>query len=136
MDICVLEVFEMHGILGPTENPGVDMSMRSLIKPPVFGGPLPAAAFLSAPHREQQQDIAGRRSPENRNPQSELARFAATRSAARIGYGALAFWIVVAALVAARIAFLDPGKIEPTASLFGTKAMPAWTTGGSPSPKN
>jgi hypothetical protein len=29
-------------------------------------------------------------------------------------YGAALFWIVVACIIAARIAFLDPGRIQPT----------------------
>ena len=74
--------------------------------------------------------------PTRNQQESQLAAFAATRGAGKIGYGALAFWIVVAALVAARIAFLDPSKIEPASSLFGAKAASAWTTGGSPSPQN
>jgi hypothetical protein len=53
-----------------------------------------------------------------------------------MGYGALAFWIVVAVLVAARIAFLDSSRIQPTSMLFGAKATSAWTTGEHPSPKN
>jgi hypothetical protein len=103
--------------------------MSNPIKPPGFSGPLPSAPPLAAPHHEQPQEI--------RNTQeSQLALFAATRDAGKIGYGALAFWIVVAVLVAARIAFLDPSKSESTSSLFGTKAASAWITGGSPSPQN
>ncbi|MHB8267671.1 hypothetical protein [Bradyrhizobium sp.] len=31
-------------------------------------------------------------------------------------YGAALFWIVVAGLIAARIAFLDPGRLQPSAA--------------------
>jgi hypothetical protein len=31
-------------------------------------------------------------------------------------YGAALFWIVVACLIAARIAFLDPGQLQPSAA--------------------
>ena len=31
-------------------------------------------------------------------------------------YGAALFWIVVACLIAARVAFLDPGRIRPAAA--------------------
>jgi hypothetical protein len=31
-------------------------------------------------------------------------------------YGAALFWIVVACIVAARVAFLDPGRIQPAAA--------------------
>jgi hypothetical protein len=31
-------------------------------------------------------------------------------------YGAALFWIVVACLIAARVAFLDPGRIQPAAA--------------------
>jgi hypothetical protein len=32
-------------------------------------------------------------------------------------YGAALFWIVVACIIAARVAFLDPGKIQPATAL-------------------
>jgi hypothetical protein len=31
-------------------------------------------------------------------------------------YGAALFWIVVACIIAARVAFLDPGRIQPAAA--------------------
>lgn len=62
------------------------------------------AAPASAPHRD-----------------SELAALAGSTDARKLGYGALAFWIVVAVLVAARIAFLEPGTIKATSALPGTK---------------
>lgn len=73
----------------------------------------------------------------SRKPQhSELAAFAATQRGGRLGYGVAAFWIVVAVLLAARIAFLDPSKIEPAASLFGAKGVSIFASGDSPSPKD
>jgi hypothetical protein len=32
-------------------------------------------------------------------------------------YGAVVFWIVVACIIAARVAFLDPSKIQPATAL-------------------
>jgi hypothetical protein len=37
-----------------------------------------------------------------------------------IWYGAAAFWIVVACIIAARVAFLDPRSIHPTTALSTT----------------
>ena len=91
--------------------------MRNPAKPAV--GPLPSANFPAASPREHGEESAGRRQPESLNT-SWLAAFSATRDAARMGYGAWAFWIVVAALVAARIAFLEPSRIESRSSLSGT----------------
>jgi hypothetical protein len=100
-----------------------DTSMSDRIKQGVIGGLRHAATALTVPHREQKQG-------------SQLATLAAGTDARKMGYGALAFWIVVAVLVAARVAFLDPSRIQPTSSLFGTKATSAWTMAESPSPKN
>jgi hypothetical protein len=91
--------------------------MRNPAKPAV--GPLPSAPSPAASPREHGEESAGRPQPETLNT-SRLAAFSATRDAARIGYGALAFWVVVAALVAARIAFLEPARIESRSSLSGT----------------
>jgi hypothetical protein len=100
-----------------------DTAMSDRIKQGVVGGLRHAATALTVPHREQKQE-------------SQLAALAAGPDARKMRYGALAFWIVVAFLVAARVAFLDPSRIQPTPSLFGTKATSAWTTAESPSPKN
>lgn len=97
--------------------------MSDRIKQGVVGGLRHAASALTVPHREQKQG-------------SQLATLAAGTDARKMGYGALAFWIVVAVLVAARVAFLDPSRIQPTSSLIGTKATSAWTMAESPSPKN
>jgi hypothetical protein len=35
-------------------------------------------------------------------------------------YGAALFWIVVACLIAARVAFLDPGRIQPATAHSAT----------------
>ena len=35
-------------------------------------------------------------------------------------YGAALFWIVVAGLIAARVAFLDPGRIQPATAQSAT----------------
>jgi|SRR6266850_419583 len=106
------------------------MPMSSLIKPSAYDGQLHPAPSLAAPPREQPQGIS------ESSQGSQLAAFAATTSAGKLGYGALAFWIVVAVLLAARIAFLDPSKVEPTSSLLGVKATSAWTNGESPAAKN
>ena len=104
------------------------MPMSNLFEPTVAGGQLHPAPSLAAPLREQPQG-------NSENSQgSQLAAFAATTGAGKLGYGALAFWIVVAVLLVARIAFLDPS--EPTSSLFGAKATSGWTTGESPAAKN
>lgn len=44
-------------------------------------------------------------------------------------YGALAFWIVVACIIAARVAFLDPSTIRPATA---TSATPSVLAGGAP----
>jgi hypothetical protein len=45
-------------------------------------------------------------------------------------YGALAFWIVVACIIAARVAFLDPSRIQPATA---TSATPSVLAGGASS---
>jgi hypothetical protein len=113
------------------------MSMSNPIGPTVFDGLADPAPSLAVPQREQQQGIADRRLPERKNAQgSQLAALAATTGAGKIGYGALAFWIVVAVLIAARVAFLDTSRIASTSSLFGAKSVSAWTTGEGRSPKD
>jgi hypothetical protein len=111
--------------------------MRNPIKPSFPGGPLSLAPFLSVPPHEHGGKFAARRLPETRDvrdrEESRRAASGATRDAAKTGYGVLAFWIVVAALTAARIAFLEPGRIEPTSSLFGTTAV---ESGRNSFPKN
>jgi hypothetical protein len=97
--------------------------MSHRIKPSTSSRPRHSAPILAVQHREQQQG-------------SQLAALAAATGAGKIGYGALAFWLVVAVLVAARVAFLDPTKIDSTSSLLGTKATSAWNTGESRSPRN
>ena len=111
--------------------------MSNPIKSPAFGRPLRSAPSLAVPYRAQHQETDSRQLPVLQTMQeSKLAAFATTTNAGKTGYGALLFWIVVAVLVAARIAFLDPGKIEPTSSPLGTNATPAWSTGGIPSLKD
>lgn len=113
------------------------MSMSSPIEPTMFDELPHSAPCLAVPQREQQQGIADRPLSERKNAQgSQLAAFAATTGTGKMGYGALAFWIVVAVLIAARVAFLDPSRIASTSSLFGAKSASAWTTGESRSPKN
>ena len=106
------------------------MPMSSLYEPTVAGGQLHPAPSLAALPGEQPQGIS------ESSQGSQLAAFAATTAAGKLGYGALAFWIVVAVLLAARIVFLDPSKVEPTSSLFGAKATSTRTTGESPAAKN
>jgi hypothetical protein len=104
------------------------MSMRNLGKPTAFGGPLHSAPALSAPQSGRQQAVA-----ENKG-ESQLAAFAATTHAGnKTGFGVLTFWIVVAVLVAARIAFLDPSKIKSNATPAGANAASVWNAGESPS---
>ena len=43
-------------------------------------------------------------------------------------YGALAFWIVVACIVAARVAFLDPSTIHPATASSATNSTIAGTS--------
>jgi hypothetical protein len=97
--------------------------MSDGIKQGIYGRLRHSAPGLAVPDREQQHV-------------SELASFAGGTDARKLGYGALAFWIVVAVLLAARIAFLDPNRIQPTSSLFETKATPVWIAAQSPSAKN
>jgi hypothetical protein len=104
--------------------------MSNVIKPTAYDGQLHPAPTLAAPSREQPQGFS------ESSQGSQLAAFAATTGAGKLGYGALAFWIVVAVLLAARIVFLDPSKVEPTSSLFGAKATSSWTTVESPAAKN
>jgi hypothetical protein len=98
------------------------MSMRNHIKPAVFGGLLHAAP-LAAPPLEQQETAR----------QSELGALAASTGAGKMSYGILAFWIVVAVLVAARVTFLDPSKIRSNSSLLAPKATAAWNASESAS---
>jgi hypothetical protein len=130
MDFCLLELLEIRSIFTASGDFEADMPMSNLFEPTVAGGQLHPAPSLAAPPREQPQGIS------ESSQGSQLAAFAATTSAGKLGYGALAFWIVVAVLLAARIAFLDPSKVEPTSSLFGAKATSGWTTGESPAAKN
>ena len=97
--------------------------MRNHIEPAVFGALLHATPSLAAPPLEQQETAR----------QSELGALAASTGAGKMSYGILAFWIVVAVLVAARVAFLDPSKIRSNSSLLATKAPAAWTASESAS---
>jgi hypothetical protein len=45
-------------------------------------------------------------------------------------YGAVVFWIVVACIVAARVAFLDPGRIQPATA---NSVAPSMLAGGASS---
>jgi hypothetical protein len=40
-------------------------------------------------------------------------------------YGALAFWIVVTCIIAARVVFLDPGRIHPATASSATHSTVA-----------
>lgn len=110
--------------------------MRNSIKPSFVGGPLSLAPLLSTPPHEQGAEFAARRRPETRDVQdikpSRWTASGAAQGATRTGYGVLAFWIVVAALMAARIVFLEPGRIEPTSSLFGATAQSGWNSSSRP----
>jgi hypothetical protein len=50
-------------------------------------------------------------------------------------YGAALFWIVVACIIVARIAFLDPGRIQPAATQSATHSTLAGVSNASPDPK-
>jgi hypothetical protein len=45
-------------------------------------------------------------------------------------YGALVFWIVIACIIAARVAFLDPSRIQPATA---NSAVPSMLAGGASS---
>jgi hypothetical protein len=45
-------------------------------------------------------------------------------------YGAALFWIVVACIIAARVAFLDPGKIQPATALSAPHSTLAGSASG------
>jgi hypothetical protein len=45
-------------------------------------------------------------------------------------YGALLFWIVVACIIAARVAFLDPSRVQPATA---NAAVPSVLAGGASS---
>jgi hypothetical protein len=96
------------------------MPIQTFIEPTAFRGLPHSAATLTVPHSERAQEVPvhGRSGAQA----SQLAELAAATRTGKIGYGVLAFWVVVALLLAARIVFLDPGKIESTSSLFGMTA--------------
>ena len=45
-------------------------------------------------------------------------------------YGAALFWVVVASIIAARVAFLDPGKIQPATALSAPHSTLAGSASG------
>jgi hypothetical protein len=47
---------------------------------------------------------------------AEKITIGSTNDRLGLWYGAALFWIVVACLIAARIAFLDPSRIQPSAA--------------------
>lgn len=106
------------------------MPSQILIEPTAFRGLPHSAATLAVPHSERPQEAVPQRQSGHRETQaSQLAELAASTPAGKIGYGVLAFWIVVAFLLAARIVFLEPSKIESTSSLFGTTVTSNADTG-------
>jgi hypothetical protein len=46
-------------------------------------------------------------------------------------YGAALFWVVVASIIAARVAFLDPGKIQPATAQSATHSTLAGASSAS-----
>jgi hypothetical protein len=46
-----------------------------------------------------------------------------TESNTRMFYGALAFWLVVACLLVARIILLDPSKLHPSYAVSASDAL-------------
>lgn len=51
---------------------------------------------------------------------AEKIAIGSTNDKRAIWYGAAVFWIVVACIIAARVAFLDPSRIQPATSLSAT----------------
>ena len=54
-----------------------------------------------------------------------------TKDRRGLWYGAALFWIVVACLVAARVAFLDPGRIQPATAQSATPSALAGASSAS-----
>jgi hypothetical protein len=52
----------------------------------------------------------------------QLGRSRMTEGKARMWYGALAFWLVVACLLVARIILLDPSKLHPSYAVSASDA--------------
>jgi hypothetical protein len=51
---------------------------------------------------------------------AEKITIGSTKDRRGLWYGAALFWIVVACLIAARVAFLDPGRIQPATAQSAT----------------
>jgi hypothetical protein len=51
---------------------------------------------------------------------AEKITIGSTNDRRGLWYGAALFWIVVACIIAARIAFVDPGRIQPATALSAT----------------
>ena len=75
----------------------------------------------AAPHRMIEPDLAA---------WAEKITIDSAHDRRGLWYGALAFWIVVACIIAARVAFLDPSRIHPATA---TSATPSVLAGGASS---
>ncbi len=60
---------------------------------------------------------------------AEKITIGSTNDRRGLWYGALVFWLVVACIIAARVAFLDPGGIRPATA---TSAIPPVLAGSAP----
>jgi hypothetical protein len=65
----------------------------------------------AAPHRLMEPDLAA---------WAEKITIGSAKDKRGLWYGALVFWIVVACIIAARIAFLDPSGISPATAQSAT----------------
>jgi hypothetical protein len=72
-----------------------------------------------APHRLMEPDLAA---------WAEKIAIDSTKDRRGLWYGALVFWIVVACIIAARVAFLDPGRTQRATALSATHSTLAGDT--------
>ena len=68
-------------------------------------------SYQAAPLRLMEPDLAA---------WAEKITIGSTNDRRGLWYGAALFWIVVACLIAARIAFLDPSRIQPATAQSAT----------------
>ena len=62
---------------------------------------------------------------------AEKITIASTNDRRGLWYGAALFWIVVASIIAARVAFLDPSKIQPATAQSATHSTLAGASNAS-----
>ena len=61
---------------------------------------------------------------------AEKITIASTNDRRGLWYGAALFWIVVASIIAARVAFLDPTKVQPATALSAPHSTLAGSASG------